>query len=178
MKRLIVFLPLVVFSGLVAYFAVGLSRDPAQIPSVLIDKPLPVIDLPVPARDDVRFDNAKFVGQVTLLNVFASWCVACEVEHPVLLRLSREKAVTIHGLAWKDKPEALAAFLERLGNPYTLIGDDAKGRTAIDLGITGAPETFVIDRRGKIRFKHVGPIDDYVWENTLKPLVAQLEAET
>jgi cytochrome c biogenesis protein CcmG/thiol:disulfide interchange protein DsbE len=116
-------------------------------------------------------------GKVSLLNIFASWCVACRVEHPVLLRLATERAIPIYGLAWKDKPEELKQWLAELGDPYTLIGDDAQGRTAIDLGVTGAPETFVIDRKGKIRYKHVGPIDDYVWENTLKPLVSKLEAE-
>ena len=177
MNRALLFLPLAIFIGLVGYFAVGLNRNPSELRSVLIDRPLPAFDLPVPEKPEARFSTAVMQGKVSLLNIFASWCVACRVEHPVLLRLATERAIPIYGLAWKDKPEELKQWLAELGDPYTLIGDDAQGRTAIDLGVTGAPETFVIDRTGKIRYKHVGPIDDYVWENTLKPLVSKLEAE-
>lgn len=94
-----------------------------------------------------------------------------------MLRLSKAGVIPIYGLAWKDKPEDLKVWLDELGNPYTLIGDDAKGRTAIDLGVSGAPETFVIDKKGRIRYKHIGPIDDYVWDNTLKPMIDHLETE-
>lgn len=177
MNRALLFVPLFLFVALVGYFAVGLSRNPNEIRSVLIDKPLPAIDLPVPDRTDVRFQTANLSGKVSLLNVFASWCIACRAEHPVLLKLSAEKAVPVYGLAWKDKPEELRAWLEELGNPYQLIGDDARGRTAIDLGVTGAPETFVIDRQGRIRYKHIGPIDDHVWEKTIKPMITAIEAE-
>lgn len=177
MNRLLLFVPLILFIALVGYFAIGLTRNPTELRSVLIDKPLPAIDLPVPEKNDVRFRSEDFTGKVSLLNVFASWCVACRVEHPVLLKLAAQKTVRIYGLAWKDKPEELKAWLEELGNPYELIGDDAKGRTAIDLGVTGAPETFVIDRKGRIRYKHIGPIDDYAWTNTLQPLMATIEAE-
>ena len=177
MNRALLFAPLIVFVGLVAYFGVGLTRNPNEIKSVLIDKPLPVMDLAVPGDAVTRFDSAQFQGKVSLLNIFASWCVACRVEHPVLLKLAKMKVVSIYGLAWKDKPEELDAWLKDLGNPYTLIGDDARGRTAIDLGVTGAPETFVIDKKGRIRYKHIGPIDDYVWENTLQPMIVKLEAE-
>ena len=177
MKRALVFLPLAIFLTLVGYFAIGLTRNPSEIRSVLIDRPLPAFDLPVPDKPEARFATTAFKGQVSLLNIFASWCIACRAEHPVLLRLAGERAVPIYGLAWKDKPEELKAWIAELGDPYTLIGDDAQGRTAIDLGVTGAPETFVIDRKGQIRYKHVGPIDDYAWENTLQPLVKMLEAE-
>ena len=177
MSRALLFVPLFLFVALVGYFAVGLTRNPNEIPSVLIDKPLPPIDLAVPGRADVRFQTATLSGKVSLLNVFASWCIACRVEHPVLLRLTAAKEVTVYGLAWKDKPEELKAWLEELGNPYELIGDDARGRTAIDLGVTGAPETFVIDRQGRIRYKHIGPIDDFAWEKKLKPMIAAIEAE-
>lgn len=176
MSRALLFVPLVVFAGLVLYFGVGLTRNPNEIKSVLIDKPLPTIDLPVPGAS-TRFDNAMFEGKVSLLNIFASWCVACRVEHPVLLELAASRTVPVYGLAWKDKPAELDAWLKELGNPYALIGDDALGRTAIDLGVTGAPETFVIDRKSRIRYKHIGPIDEYVWENTLRPMILKLEAE-
>jgi len=177
MSRALLFVPLVLFLALVGFFAVGLTRNPNEIRSVLIDKPLPAIDLAVPDREDVRFQTATLSGKVSLLNVFASWCIACRVEHPLLLRLSAAKEIPVYGLAWKDKPEELRAWLAELGNPYELIGDDARGRTAIDLGVTGAPETFVIDRQGRIRYKHIGPIDDHVWENKLKPMIATIEAE-
>lgn len=177
MNRALLFLPLAIFIGLVGYFAIGLTRNPSEIRSALIDRPLPAFDLPVPDRPDVRFNTGALQGKVSLLNIFASWCIACRAEHPVLLRLATERAVPIYGLAWKDKPDELRQWIGELGDPYTLIGDDAKGRTAIDLGVTGAPETFVIDRKGKIRYKHVGPIDDYAWKTTLQPLIRQLEAE-
>jgi cytochrome c biogenesis protein CcmG, thiol:disulfide interchange protein DsbE len=177
MNRVLLFVPLILFLALVGYFAVGLTRNPNEIKSVLIDKPLPAIDLPVPDRQDVRFQTATLSGKVSLLNVFASWCIACRVEHPVLLKLTAAKEIPVYGLAWKDKPEELRAWLAELGDPYELIGDDARGRTAIDLGVTGAPETFVIDRQGRIRYKHIGPIDDHVWEKKLKPMIATIEAE-
>jgi cytochrome c biogenesis protein CcmG/thiol:disulfide interchange protein DsbE len=177
MSRALLFVPLVLFLALVGFFAVGLTRNPNEIRSVLIDKPLPAIDLAVPDREDVRFQTATLSGKVSLLNVFASWCIACRVEHPVLLKLTAAKEIPVYGLAWKDKPEELRAWLAELGDPYELIGDDARGRTAIDLGVTGAPETFVIDRQGRIRYKHIGPIDDHVWEKKLKPMIATIEAE-
>jgi cytochrome c biogenesis protein CcmG/thiol:disulfide interchange protein DsbE len=121
--------------------------------------------------------SEEFKGRVSLLNIFASWCITCRVEHPVLVKLTEQKRVAIYGLAWKDKPDELKAWLDELGNPYLAIADDAKGRTAIDLGVTGAPETYVIDKKGRIRFKQVGAIDDYVWRTTIEPLVRHLEAE-
>ena len=177
MKRALLFLPLAVFLTLVGYFAIGLTRNPSEIRSALIDQPLPDFDLPVPGSDTARFTTGDLQRDVSLLNIFASWCVACRVEHPLLMRLAVERAVPIYGLAWKDKPQDLKDWIAELGDPYTLIGDDAAGRTAIDLGVTGAPETFVIDRNGKVRYKHIGPIDDYTWKNTLKPIVDQLRAE-
>lgn len=177
MKRAALFLPLAVFLTLVGYFAIGLTRNPSEIRSALIDRPLPDLDLPVPGDDTARFRTDAFRGKVSLLNIFASWCVACRVEHPLLMRLAGERAVPIYGLAWKDKRQDLEDWLAELGDPYTLIGDDITGRAAIDLGVTGAPETFVIDRNGNVRYKHIGPIDDYIWMNTLKPIIDRLEAE-
>ena len=177
MNRVVLLVPLLIFLGLVGYFAVGLTRDPSLIQSVLIDKPLPAFDLPAAGAEGVRVTSEQLKGRVTLLNVFASWCIACKVEHPVLLKLSKAKKIELYGLAWKDKPEELKNWLAELGNPYAAIADDATGRTAIDLGVTGAPETYVIDRKGRVRYKQIGPIDDYVWENTLQPMIARLEAE-
>ncbi len=169
--------PLFLLLVLAAYFAFGLTQDPRTLKSVLIDRPLPAFDLPAFGQDGARVASGAFKGRVSLVNVFASWCITCRVEHPVLLKLAADKRMTIVGLAWKDKPDELKAWLEELGNPYAVIADDATGRTAIDLGVTGAPETFVVDKQGRIRFKHVGAVDDYVWARTLEPLVARLAAE-
>jgi cytochrome c biogenesis protein CcmG/thiol:disulfide interchange protein DsbE len=128
-------------------------------------------------EDGKRITPESLKGRVTLLNIFASWCITCRVEHPVLLKLAKERRIEIIGLAWKDKPDELKAWLEDLGNPYASIADDRTGRTAIDLGVTGAPESYVIDKKGRIRFKQVGAIDDYIWVNTIEPLIKQLEAE-
>ncbi len=177
MNRWLSIVPLMLLLGLVVYFAIGLTLDPRTVPSVLIDKPLPAFDLPTADGAGASFKSDTLKGQVSLLNVFASWCIACRVEHPVLLELTKAKRVAIYGLAWKDKPGDLKAWLEELGDPYIVIGDDATGRTAIDLGVTGAPETFVIDRHGRIRFKQIGPIDAYVWKEIIEPLIERLEAE-
>ncbi len=177
MSRWYSLIPLMLLLGLAAYFAIGLSHDPRTLRSVLIDKPIPVFDLPSFGVNGARFKSDRLTGRVSLLNVFASWCIACRAEHPVLLELTKAGRVTIYGLAWKDKADDLKVWLAELGNPYVAIADDAKGRTAIDFGVTGAPETFIIDRHGRIRFKQVGPIDVYIWKETLEPLVAQLEAE-
>lgn len=177
MSRWLSLAPLLILLGLVAYFAIGLRTDTRTIQTVLIDKPLPAFDLPNFADETKRVTPESLKGRVTLLNIFASWCITCRVEHPVFMKLVKEKRIEIIGLAWKDKPEELKVWLEELGNPYAAIADDRSGRTAIDLGVTGAPETYVIDKKGRIRFKQVGPIDDYIWTNTLEPLVKQLEAE-
>ena len=177
MSRWLSLAPLGLLLALAVYFAFGLTEDSRTVRSVLIDKPLPAFDLPSFGRDGETISNATLAGRVSLVNIFASWCITCRVEHPVLLRLSKENHVPIYGLAWKDKPDELKAWLEELGNPYTAIADDAKGRTAIDLGVSGAPETYVIDKKGRIRFKQVGAIDDYIWTNTLAPMIKELEAE-
>ncbi|NOT39213.1 MAG: DsbE family thiol:disulfide interchange protein [Alphaproteobacteria bacterium] len=177
MSRWLSLAPLLVLLALAAYFAIGLTTDTRTIKTVLIDKPLPAFDLAAFPDDGKRVTPGSLTGRVTLFNIFASWCITCRVEHPVFLKLAKEKRVEIIGLAWKDKPDELRAWLEELGNPYATIADDRIGRTAIDLGVTGAPETYVIDKKGRIRFKHVGAVDDYTWTNTLEPLVKQLEAE-
>lgn len=177
MSRWLALAPVLILAALAAYFAIGLRTDTRTIQSVLIDKPLPAFDLPAFAQDGRNVTPESLKGRVTLLNIFASWCITCRVEHPLLLKLAKENRVAIVGLAWKDKPDELKEWLAELGNPYTIIADDRIGRTAIDLGVTGAPETYVIDKKGRIRMKHVGAIDDYNWTNTIEPLVKQLEAE-
>jgi cytochrome c biogenesis protein CcmG/thiol:disulfide interchange protein DsbE len=169
-------IPLAVFLVLVAFLAIGLKLNPREVPSPLIDKPAPAFQL---ARLD---DPAQTVtladlrGQVWLLNVWASWCVACLEEHPLLVEFSRSGTVPIYGLNYKDKPDAAAAWLGKHGNPYTLSIVDADGRVGIDYGVYGVPETFVIDKQGVIRFKHIGPVTPEVLNDTILPLVRRLNA--
>ena len=177
MKRLIFILPLTAFVALLAYFAIGLQRDPSKIPSVLIDKPAPQFDLAAIEGRKVGLSTYDLKGEVSLVNFFGSWCVSCRIEHPLLMQLSEEGEIPIYGIDWKDPPGAGAAWLERHGDPYTLIGDDADGRVAIDFGITGAPETFIIDRAGRIRYKYAGPITPQIWEQDLLPIVRKLRNE-
>jgi cytochrome c biogenesis protein CcmG/thiol:disulfide interchange protein DsbE len=120
--------------------------------------------------------SASFKGEPRLLNVWASWCAACPQEHPVLERIAAE-GFPVYGIAWKDKPEDSRAFLARYGDPYSGMGSDFPGRTAIDLGVTGAPETFVVDKKGRVRFKQIGPISPEVWEGQIRPLMQKLRAE-
>lgn len=174
MKKIILFAPIMVFAVLIGYFAVGLTRDPAYIPSMLIDRPAPAFDLPAIQGYTEGFSNDDLHGRASLVNVFGSWCVSCAVEHPVLLQMEAEGVAPIYGLNWKDKPGAGAKWLIQRGDPYTLIGDDAAGRVAIDFGVTGAPETFVIDKNGRVRHKHIGPITPDDWRLVLKPMIADL----
>ncbi len=177
MKRLFFVVPIVLFAGLVLAFAIGLHRDPSRIPSVLIDQPLPAFDLPpVRAGDPQRLASADFRGEPVMLNAFASWCVACRVEHPLLLKLKAE-GVPIHGLDWRDQAALGAQYLAENGDPYLKAGNDASGRTGIDLGLTGVPETFVVDRKGRVRYKHIGPITPEDWKGTLEPLMQKLRSE-
>jgi cytochrome c biogenesis protein CcmG/thiol:disulfide interchange protein DsbE len=179
LKRLVFILPGIAFMALIGVFAVGLTKDPKALPSQLIDRPLPAFALP--GIEDVAgggpgFASAALIGEPALLNVFASWCAACPQEHPVLTRIAGE-GVPVYGLAWKDKPADSRAWLGRFGNPFTKVAADESGRTAIDLGVTGVPETFLVDKRGRVRYKQIGPISNEKWDNELKPLIAKLRAE-
>jgi cytochrome c biogenesis protein CcmG/thiol:disulfide interchange protein DsbE len=169
-------IPLAIFLVLVAFLAVGLKLDPREVPSPLIDKPAPPFQLSRlddPARS-VRLEDLR--GQVWLLNVWASWCVACLQEHPVLVEFSRSGSVPIYGLNYKDKPDAAAAWLGKHGNPYTMSIVDADGRVGIDYGVYGVPETFLIDKQGVIRYKHIGPVTPEVLNDQILPLVRKLQA--
>ncbi|MFO1128185.1 MAG: DsbE family thiol:disulfide interchange protein [Rhodospirillales bacterium] len=176
-RRLPYILPLAMFVLLVVYFWVGLGRDPHELPSVLLDRPVPAFALP-PIEGAVHgLSSEDLKGSVALLNVFGSWCVACKVEHPFLMQLSREGRVPIYGIDWREKDrEAGPEWLARLGNPYRLVGDDPDSRAVIALGVSGAPETFVIDRDGIIRHKHAGPLTPEVWEKELWPIIQRLQA--
>jgi cytochrome c biogenesis protein CcmG/thiol:disulfide interchange protein DsbE len=176
MRRALFFLPVLAFAALAVYFALALApgRDPHILPSALIDKPAPAFDLaalgggPALQRDALK-------GHVVLVNFFASWCVPCRAEQPLLMRLAEEEHLPLYGIAYKDKPEDAAAFLKQLGDPYRAVGLDREGRTGIDFGVYGVPETYVIDKEGRIRYRHVGPLTAEVVDQQLLPLVKKLD---
>ena len=176
MKKLVFIVPLVLFGILVFFLGRGLKLDPRELPSPLIDKPAPAFALTRlddPART-VRRDD--MLGRVWLLNVWASWCVACREEHPALLAFSKTKSVPLVGLNYKDtRPEGLA-WLQQLGDPYDMSIFDQNGRVGIDFGVYGVPETFVIDKRGVVRFKHVGPLTPELLKTKLEPILKDLNA--
>ncbi len=176
MKRLLFLVPAGLFGLVLLAFAVSLGHDPAKLPSMLIGKPLPSFALPAVRPSEAGLSTSDLRGEPVLLNVFASWCVSCRLEHPMLLRLQAE-GVEVDGLDWKDDPADGAKWLADNGDPYRRVGNDLSGRTGIDLGVTGAPETFVIDRRGRVRYKHIGPIEADDWTRTLHPLLQRLKAE-
>jgi len=169
--------PLLVFIAMVVALAVGLTLNPREVPSPLIGRPVPEFALPPVKGRTLGLASADLKGEVALVNVFASWCVACRDEHPILLRLQREGFVPIHGLNYKDRPEDAARWLDALGDPYARTGADLDGRVGIDWGVYGVPETFLIDREGRIAYKQIGPITPQVLERTVRPLVAKLRAE-
>ena len=169
-------IPLLIFAGLVAVFAIGLTLNPREIPSPLIGKPVPEFALPPVKGRTLGLASADLKGEVSLVNVFASWCVACRDEHPIFLQLQREGFVALHGLNYKDRPEDAARWLDELGDPYTRTGADLDGRVGIDWGVYGVPETFVVDREGRIAYKHIGPVTQDVLQKKLRPLIANLRA--
>lgn len=168
-------LPLVLFLVLVVFLAIGLSRDPHEIPSPLVNKPAPAFALPVLSAPQQSFKSEEMRGKVWLLNAWASWCVACREEHPLLLKLSRSGVVPIYGLDYKDERQDALAWLEEFGNPYTLVLSDKDGRIGIDYGVYGVPETFIIDRNGVIRYKQIGPVTEEALEKKIIPLVKELQ---
>lgn len=179
MRRLLYILPLAAFLVIGGYLAIGLTLDPQKLPNMLEGEPVPAFDLPaLKGRDDKGFASADLKGEVSLVNIFGSWCVACRVEHPFLMKIKENGWVPVHGIDWREPDrDAGPTWLKRHGDPYTLAGDDPKSKAAIAFGVTGAPETFVVDKQGVIRYKHVGPIDDQVWSETLKPLIDHLRGQ-
>jgi len=168
-------LPLVIFVVLVVFLAIGLGHDPHEVPSPLINKPAPAFQLPQLHEPTKTFSAQEMKGKVWLLNVWASWCISCREEHPILLELARAGAVPIYGLNYKDKREDAIEWLNDLGNPYLLSAADIDGRVGIDYGVYGAPETYLIDRDGVIRYKHIGPLSPDVLQGKILPLVKDLE---
>lgn len=167
-------LPLALFVGLVVFLAIGLGRDPHEVPSPLINKPAPAFQLPQLHESTKTFSAQEMRGKVWLLNVWASWCVSCREEHSLLLNLARSAEVPLYGLNYKDQRNDAIAWLEELGNPYLISAADLDGRVGIDYGVYGAPETYLIDRDGVIRFKHVGPLTPEVIQGKVLPLARDL----
>jgi cytochrome c biogenesis protein CcmG/thiol:disulfide interchange protein DsbE len=163
-----------IFAALVALLAVGLTLNPREVPSPLIGKPAPGFELPLLHAPDKSFSQKDMLGRVWILNVWASWCPPCLVEHPVVTELARSGLAPVVGLNYKDAREDALPWLKRNGDPYQLSVYDAAGRIGIDYGVYGVPETYVIDRRGVIRYKHIGPLTPEVAQKTIRPLVQEL----
>ena len=175
----ITIIPVAIFAVVAIVFGVYLwqvgpgGKDISQLPSAMIDKPVPQFDLPaIEGRTD-GLKTSDLRGKVSLVNVWASWCPPCRIEHPILMTLARE-GVTIYGINFRNKPEDAQKFLNELGNPFARIGADTKGRVAIDWGVYGYPETFVIDAEGRIRYRHVGPINPGQIDSIIRPLLKKV----
>lgn len=166
--------PFVVFLALVVFFFIGLKRDPHEIPSPLINQAAPAFSLPQLHVRTEQFSPATMRGQVWLFNVWASWCVSCRVEHPVLIALAKTNLVPIVGLNYKDQRADALRWLKQFGNPYVLSAADMDGRIGIDYGVYGVPETYVIDKQGIIRMKHIGPVTEEVLQLKILPRVREL----
>ena len=167
-------IPLVLFIGLVAFLLIGLHRDPHEVPSPLINKSAPDFQLQQLNEPAKTISAKEMRGKVWLLNFWGTWCVACREEHPILVKYSKTNAVPIYGVDYKDDRAAAMQMLAEEGNPYTMTLSDPEGRTSIDYGVYGAPESYLIDKQGVIRFKQIGPITDEVWNNKILPLAKQL----
>ena len=168
-------IPLALFAVLVGFLVVGLQHDPREIPSPLVQKPAPAFQVPQLVVADKTFSPADMKGQVWMLNVWASWCVACREEHPLLVELKGTKVVPVIGLDYKDQRPVALKFLSQNGDPYDLSAFDGDGRVGIDYGVYGVPETFIIDKNGVIRHKQIGPITPEALEKTILPLIAKLK---
>lgn len=168
-------LPFVIFIILATFLFVGLNLNPREVPSPLVGKAAPEFSLPQLHTPNRQFSPREMEGKVWLLNVWASWCVSCEAEHPLLIELARQNIVPIVGLDYKDKRQAALVWLERRGNPYVLTVSDVEGRTGIDYGVYGVPETYVIDKQGLIQYKQIGPVTTENLRDKILPLVAELE---
>lgn len=163
--------PAAVFVVLLGFLYVGLSLHPGEIPSPFIGKPAPALSVPTLHDEAKVLTSTDFAGKPWVLNVWGTWCVACREEHEALIQIARTKAVPIYGLDWKDDRASALAWLEQLGNPYDGVGFDFEGRVAIDWGVYGAPETFLVDGRGIVVYKHVGPLDMDIWRSKFIPLI-------
>lgn len=168
--------PLVAFIVLIGFLGIGLKLDPRNVPSPLIDKPAPAFSLPRLEQPQSSFSPQEMHGKVWLLNVWASWCVACRQEHPVLIDFAKKNALPLYGLNYKDNRDDAMGWLNRLGNPYVESFSDQHGLVGIDYGVYGVPETFLIDKAGVIRYKHIGPVTAETLNETILPLMRKLGA--
>ena len=173
-RRLVLALPALGFAGLAGMLAVGLNRDPSKLPSTLIGQKAPAFDLPPVKGRTLGLASANLLGEVSLVNVFASWCVACRAEHPIFMRLAQDKTVPIHGINYKDAPDDAAHWLDTMGDPYTRTGADIDGRVAINWGVYGVPETFVVGADGVIAYKHIGAVTPEALSSTILPMIERL----
>jgi cytochrome c biogenesis protein CcmG/thiol:disulfide interchange protein DsbE len=174
MKLLRYLIPLLLFSVIAVFLALGLKLDPRDVPSPLIGKPAPAFSLPSLDNPQKRVSNEDFKGRIWLFNVWATWCVSCRAEHATLVKLSQNIGIPIVGLDWKDEASAAKEWLSSLGNPYEAVAFDASGRTAIDWGVYGAPETYIIDSQGIIQYKHTGPLSDEIIQEKVLPVISKL----
>jgi cytochrome c biogenesis protein CcmG, thiol:disulfide interchange protein DsbE len=178
MRRALYLLPVAVFGILALFFVKGLTMDPHILPSVLIDRPVPEMNLAaLPGHPaDSGLATADLKGRVSLVNIYGSWCISCVQEHPFLVQIKNSGIVPIFGIDWRDDPALGAAWLKKNGDPYERVGvDPAPGHAAVDFGVTGAPESFIVDKNGIIRYKHIGPIGPEVWKSTLLPIIRELQ---
>ncbi len=175
-RRFVLLVPGIVFAILALLLGWGLTIASRDVPSNLIGRPAPQFHLPPIEGRKLGLATRDLVGKVSLVNVFASWCTACRLEHPIFMRLAKEGRLPIYGLNYKDQADHALAWLAELGDPYSRIGADLNGRVAIDWGVYGVPETFVVGRDGVIAYKHIGPISEDVLQNKIFPLVAELQA--
>jgi len=166
--------PLGIFLVLVVFLGIGLTLNPRELPSPLVGKAAPPFELPLLHEPTRKFSPGEMKGRVWLLNVWASWCVSCRDEHPVLVDLARAKVVPIYGLDYKDPREDALRWLKQFGDPYDMSVADIDGRIGIDYGVYGVPETYLIDKAGIIRYKHIGPINREALQKTILPLIAEL----
>jgi len=172
-------IPLAVFMVIVGFLAKGLTLDPATLPSALLDKPAPEFSLPVLGDSQKTISGSDLGGSPYLLNVFASWCASCVVEHPLLVNLGiDEPSLMLVGLNYKDEPQAATQWLNRFGNPFKLVLDDREGLIGIDWGVVAVPETFVVDGSGIVRFKHTGPLNEKLIDGTIRPLIKTLSGQS
>lgn len=167
-------LPVALFAVMGVVLALGLRHDPKVLPSMLINRPVPAFDLPALDAGQPGLKSAEMTGKgITLINVFGSWCVSCREEHPLLMRIGKDTRFKLVGLNWKDSNADADKYLATYGNPYAAIGTDPSGRTGIDLGVSGAPETFVIDNQGRVRVRIPGPLTSEIWDSQIEPLLKE-----